>query len=163
MTHQAQERLLHLDAQIAHMHAQVERLITDATAANSQVTVLVRHLTDPHALQAVHQPLAELGGQAQAHRAPVHPPPMKLAERGGRAAELLPALDSVELALASGQALLHQQRQQIAAWDQQQASTPQQGEPRPSATGIWRKLRLPFTGQAAPVSSTPQERPRLPD
>jgi molecular chaperone GrpE len=234
MTHQVQHRLLHLDAQIAHMHAQVERLMTDTTEANSQVTVLVRHLTDPHPLQAVHERLAELGGQVEAHREQLDLLANKLAELAGReqlaelantitrlgrtqfksntlgetkeqqlerslvtlqdlvthreqlqaqwghrrqeqfeevrqeargelAAELLPALDSVELALASGQALLHQQRQEIAAWDQQQVSTPQQGEPLPSATGIWRKLRLPFTGQAAPVSSTPQERPRLPD
>lgn len=234
MTHQVQQRLLHLDAQMAHMHAQVERLITDATAANSQVTVLVRHLTDPHPLQVVHERLAELGGQVEAHREQLDLLASKLAELAGReqlaelantltrlgrtqfksnalgetkeqqlerslvtlqdlvthreqlqaqwehrrqeqfeevrqeargelAAELLPALDSVELALTSGQALLHQQRQEIAAWDQQQTSTPQQGEPRLSATGIWRKLRLPFTGQAAPVSSTPQERPRLPD
>jgi len=234
MTHQVQQRLLHLDVQIAHMQAQVERLMADTTEANSQVTVLVRHLTDPHPLQAVHERLAELGGQVEAHREQLDLLTSKLAELAGReqlaelantitrlgrtqfksntlgetkeqqlerslvtlqdlvthreqlqaqwehrrqeqfeevrqeargelAAELLPALDSVELALASGQALLHQQRQEIAAWDQQQASTPQQGEPLPSATGVWRKLRLPFTGQAAPVSSTPQERPRLPD
>jgi molecular chaperone GrpE (heat shock protein) len=191
-------------------------------------------LTDPHPLQAVHERLAELGGQVEAHREQLDLLARKLAELAGReqlaelantitrlgrtqfksntlgetkeqqlerslvtlqdlvthreqlqaqeehrrqaqieqvrqeargelAAELLPALDSVELALASGQALVHQQRQELAAWDQQQASAPQQEEPLPSSRGIWRKLRLPFTGQAAPGSSPPQERRRLPD
>src|SRR5262249_56199257 len=83
--------------------------------------------------------------------------------RGELAAELLPALDSVELALASGQALVYQQRQELAAWDQQQVRTSQPEEPLPSSQGVWRKLRLPFTGQAAFVSPPPQARPRLPD
>jgi molecular chaperone GrpE (heat shock protein) len=184
MTYQVQQRLLHLDAQIAHMHAQVERLMADTTEANSQVTVLVRHLTDPHPLQAVHERLAELGGQVEAHREQLDLLTRKLAELAGReqlaelantitrlgrtqfksntlgetnaqqlerslvtlqdlvtqreqlqsqwehrrqeqfeevrqeargelAAELLPALDSVELALASGQALVHQQRHRV--------------------------------------------------
>src|SRR6266446_4199053 len=231
MTHQMQQRLLHLDAQIAHIYAQVERLMSDTTEANSQVTVLVRHLTDPQPLQAVHERLAELAEHVEANREHVDLLASKLAElagkeqlaelastitrlgrtqfksntlgetkeqqierslvtlqdlvthreqlqaqwehrhqerfeevrqeaRGELAAELLPALDSVELALASGQALLHQQRQEIAAWDQQQASTPQQGEPLPSATGVWRKLRLPFTGRATGRCSATYGRPR---
>ena len=231
MTHQVQHRLLHMDAQIAHMDAQIERLMADTTEANSQITVLVRHVTDLHPLQAVHERLAELGGQVEAHREQLDLLARKLAELAGReqlaelantiarlgrtqfksntlgetkeqqlerslvtlqdlvthreqlqaqeehrrqaqiekvrqeargefAAELLPALDSV--ALASGQALVHQQRQELAAWDQQ-VSAPQQEELLPSSQGVWRKLCLPFTGQAAPGSSPPQERLRLPD
>src|SRR4029434_3347806 len=83
-THQVQHRLLHLDAQIAHMHAQVERLMADTTEANSQVTVLVRHLTDPQPLQAVHERLAELGGQVEAHREQLDLLARKLAELAGR-------------------------------------------------------------------------------
>jgi molecular chaperone GrpE (heat shock protein) len=234
MTHQVQHRLLHMDAQIAHMDAQIERLMADTTEANSQITVLVRHVTDPHPLQAVHERLAELGGQVEAHREQLDLLARKLAELAGReqlaelantitrlgrtqfksntlgetkeqqlerslvtlqdlvthreqlqaqeehrrqaqiekvrqearaelAAALLPALDSVALALASGQAVVHQQRQELAAWDQQQVSAPQQEEPLPSSQGVWRKLRLPFTGQITPRSSPPQERRRLPD
>jgi len=233
MTHQVQQRLLHLDAQIAQIYAHVERLMSDTTAANSQVTVLVRHLTDPHPLQAVHERLAALGEHVEANREQVDLLASKLAElagkeqlaelahtitrlgrtqfksntlgetkeqqlerslvtlqdlvthreqlqaqwehqrqaqledvrqeaRGELAAELLPALDSVELALASGQALLGQQRQEITAWEQQ-ASAPPQAEPLPSAPGVWWKLRRAFAGQAAPVPSTPPEPPRLPD
>ncbi len=234
MTHQVQQRLLHLDAQIAHMQAQVECLMADTTEANRQVTVLVRHLTDPQPLHAVHERLAELAEHVEANREQVDLLASKLAElagkeqlaelastitrlgrtqfksntlgetkeqqleralltlqdlvtqreqlqvqgeyrrqaqleevrreaRGALAAELLPALDSVELALASGQALLGQQRQEIAAWEPPPASPPSQEVLLPSTPGVWQKLRRPFTGQAVPVSSTPPERPPLPD
>jgi molecular chaperone GrpE len=224
MTHQVQQRLLHVDAQIAHMSAQVERLMSETTAANSQVTVLVRHLTDPHPLQAMQERLAELAEHVEANREQVDLLASKLADlantitrlgrtqfksntlgetkeqqleralvtlqdlvthreqlqaqwehqrqaqledvrqeaRGALAAELLPALDSVELALASGLALLGQQRQEIAAWEQQ-ASSPPHEEPLPSAPGVWWKLRRPFAGHAAPVAATLPGPPRLPD
>jgi molecular chaperone GrpE (heat shock protein) len=234
MTHQVQQRLLHLDTQMAHLHAQVECLLADATEANGQVATLVRHVTDPHPLEAVHQRLAELAEQMEANRDQLNLLAQKLAELAGKeqlvelastitrlsrtqfksnalgetkeqqieramatlqdlvtrreqlhdqlehrrqerfdevrqearaefAAELLPALDSVELALASGQALVARQRQELAAWDQQQAGTTLPAEPQPPAAGLWQKLRLTFTGPAAPVLPTPPEPPGLPD
>ena len=84
MTHQVQQRLLHLDAQIAQIYAHVERLMSDTTAANSQVTVLVRHLTDPHPLQAVHERLAALGEHVEANREQVDLLASKLAELAGK-------------------------------------------------------------------------------
>ena len=53
MTYQIQHRLLHIDTQMAHLKAQVERLMADASETNSQFAVLVRHMTDPHPLQGV--------------------------------------------------------------------------------------------------------------
>src|SRR4029434_10383235 len=232
-THQVQHRLLHLDAQIAHMHAQVERLMADTTEANSQVTVLVRHLTDPHPLQAVHERLAELGGQVEAHREQLDLLARKLAELAGReqlaelantitrlgrtqfksntlgetkaqqlerslvtlqdlltqrehlqsqwehrrqeqfeevrqeargelGAALLPALDSVELALASGQAVVVRQHQEIAAWEQQ-ARAAQAPELPPPATRTWQRLRRKFAGQAVSVPLTPPAPCPLPE
>jgi molecular chaperone GrpE len=83
--------------------------------------------------------------------------------RGELAAELLPALDSVDLALASGQALVVRQRQEVAAWEQQHARTARQPELSPPATGMWRKIRRKFVGRAVPVTSTPPRPPPLPE
>jgi hypothetical protein len=46
ISHQVQNRLLHIDTQMAHIQAQVERLITEASTSSSQFTVLLRHMTD---------------------------------------------------------------------------------------------------------------------
>ena len=83
--------------------------------------------------------------------------------RGELAAELLPALDSVDLALASGQALVVRQRQEMAAWEQQQARATLPPELPPPATGAWQKLRRKFVGHAAPVTSTPRQPCPLPE
>src|SRR5262249_7227627 len=84
------------------------------------------------------------------------------AARGELAAELLPALDSVDLALASGQALVARQRQEIAAWEQQASAMLQEALP-PPAPGLWQKFRRTFAALAPPVSSPPQEPCRLPE
>jgi len=224
ISHQVQNRLLHLDTQMAHIRAQVERLITEASTSSSQFTVLLRHMTDPQPLQGVHErlvallehlenqqeqlnlvvsklpeladkaQLAEISGtmtrlgrtqfksnalgetreqhierslhtlqellaQREQHQTPSQ---HSLAEqletvrheaRGELAAALLPALDSVDLALASGQALVVRQRQEIAAWEQQ-AQAAQAPELRP-ATSAWQKLRRKVAGQAVSVPLTP--------
>ena len=71
MTYQVQQRLLHIDTQMAQLQAQVERLITDASEANSQCAVLVRHMTDPHPLQGVCERLAELSNAVRLHLAQI--------------------------------------------------------------------------------------------
>jgi molecular chaperone GrpE (heat shock protein) len=234
MTYQVQQRLLHIDTQMAQLQAQVERLITDASEANSQFAVLVRHMTDPHPLQGVCERLAELIEQVGSNREQLDLMAKHLtalagkeqltelahtitrlgrtqfksntlsetkeqqierslttlqellthrqqrqdqeeqrlqaqlhkgqrAARGELAAELLPALDSVELALASGQGLVAQQRQEIAAWEQQQARAIFQEERPPPAPGLWQTFRRTFAAPAPPVSSPPQELCRLPE
>jgi molecular chaperone GrpE (heat shock protein) len=233
VTPQVESRLLHLDNQIAHLQGQVERLVTDAQDANSQVTALVRHLTDPQPLDAVHERLAELALQVETSREHLDALTGKMAELAGQeqlaelantisklgrtqfksnalgetkeqqierslvtlqdmatrrdqiqaqvaqrsqqwlddvrkearselAADLLPALDSVELALDSGYALVLQQRQEIAQWDQKQAITTQQ-EDKPPSAGAWQKLRRKWAGHPEPVLSPPPDRPCLPD
>ncbi len=234
MTYQIQHRLLHIDTQMAHLQAQVERLMADASATNSQFAVLLRHMTDPHPLQGVCERLAELIEQVGSNREQLDLMANHLtalagkeqltelastitrlgrtqfksntlgetkeqqierslatlqellthrqqrqdqeeqrlqaqlqevqhAARGELAAELLPALDSVDLALASGQALVARQRQEIAAWEQQQASAILQEELPPPAPGLWQKFRRTFAAPATPVASTPQEPCRLPE
>ena len=88
---------------------------------------------------------------------------MRQEARGELAAELLPALDSVDLALASGQALVARQRQEIAAWEQQQARTTLLLELPAPVTGTWQKLRRKFVGHAVPVTSTPHKPCPLPE
>ena len=41
ISHQVQNRLVHIDTQMAHIRAQVERLITEASTSSSQFTVLI--------------------------------------------------------------------------------------------------------------------------
>jgi len=82
--------------------------------------------------------------------------------RGELAAALLPALDSVDLALASGQALVVRQRQEIAAWEQQ-ARAAQALELPPPATSAWQKLRRKVAGQAVSVSLPPPAPCPLPE
>ena len=60
ISHQVQNRLLHIDTQMAHIRAQVERLITEASTGSSQFTVLLRYMTDPQPLQGVHERLVAL-------------------------------------------------------------------------------------------------------
>ena len=234
MTRQVQHRLLHLDTQMAHMQAQVERLMAEASEANSQFAVLLRHITDPHPLQGVQarlgdliehvesnreqldlmvsqlaalagkEQLTELAstltrlgrtqfksnalGETQAqhieralailqelvthreqrqdqseHQREAQCEAVRQEARGALAAELLPALDSVELALASGQALVIRQRQEIAAWEQQHASPSRPEESPPPITGAWQKLRLKLAAHAAPASSPPHEPGHLPE
>jgi molecular chaperone GrpE (heat shock protein) len=207
LSHQVQNRLLHIDTQMAHIRAQVERLITEASTSSSQFTVLLHHMTDPQPLQGVHERLVtllehienqqeqlnlvvsklpELADKAQlaaisgtmtrlgrtqfksnalgetreqhierslntlqellAQREQHHTQSQhSLAEqletvrqeaRGELAVALLPALESVDLALASGQALVVRQRQEIAAWEQQ-AWAAQAPELPPPATSAW--------------------------
>ena len=233
MTYQIQHRLLHIDTQMAHLQAHVERLMADASETNSQFAVLLRHMTDPHPLQGVCERLAvlieqvgsnreqldlmanhltALAGKEQLtelastitrlgrtqfksntlgetkeqqieralatlqdllthrqhrqdqeeQRLQVQLQEVQQAVRGELAAELLPALDSVDLALASGQALVARQRQEIAAWEQQ-ASAILQEELPPPALGLWQNFRRKFAAPATPGTSTPQEPCRLPE
>jgi molecular chaperone GrpE (heat shock protein) len=231
--HQVQNRLLHIDTQMAHIRAQVERLITEASTSSSQFTVLLRHMTDPQPLQGVHErlvallehlenqqeqlnlvvsklpeladkeQLAEISGtmtrlgrtqfksnalgetreqhierslntfqellaQREQHQTQS---PHSLAEqletvrqeaRGELAAALLPVLDSVDLALASGQTLVVRQRQEIAAWEQQ-ARAAQAPELPPPATSAWQKLRRKFASQAVAVPLPPPAPCPLPE
>jgi len=232
ISHQVQNRLLHIDTQMTHIRAQVERLITEASTSSSQFTVLLRHMTDPQPLQGVHErlvallehlenqqkqlnlvvstlpeladkeQLAEISGtmtrlgrtqfksnalgetreqhmerslntlqellaqREQHHTQSQH----SLAEqletvrqeaRGELAAALLPALDSVDLALASGQALAGRQRQEIAAWEQQARAA--QAPELPPATSPWQKLRRKVTGQAVSVPLPPPAPCPLPE
>ena len=233
ISHQVQNRLLHIDTQMAHIRAQVERLVTEASTSSSQFTVFLRHMTDPQSLQGVHERLvallehlenqqeqldlvvsklpeladkahlAEISGamtrlgrtqfksnalgetreqhierslttlqellaQREQHQTPSQ---HSLAEqletvrheaRGELAAALLPALDSVDLALASGQALVVRQRQEIAAWEQQ-ARTAQEPELPPHATSTWQKLRRKFASQTVSVLLTPLAPGPLPE
>ena len=72
------------------------------------------------------------------------------AARGELAADLLPALDGVELALESGEALVRQQQQAIAAWQASRARLDSQEE-TPAPPGLWEKLRANWTRPAAPA------------
>src|SRR2546422_198360 len=137
ISHQVQNRLLHIDTQMAHIRAQVEQHI-----------------------ERSFNTLQELLAQREQHQTPSQ---HSLAEqletvrqeaRGELAAALLPALDSVDLALASGQALVVRQRQEIAAWEQQ-ARAAQAPELPPPAARAWQKLRRTFAGQAVSVPLTP--------
>jgi molecular chaperone GrpE (heat shock protein) len=224
ISHQVQNRLLHIDTQMTHIRAQVERLITEASTSSSQFTVLLRHMTDPQPLQGVHERLValleHLEHQQEQLKLVVHTLPEladkaqlaaisdtmtrlgrtqfksnalgetreqhlerslntlqallaqrdqhqtqarhSLAEqletirqeaRGELAAALLPALDSVDLALASGQTLVVRQRQEMAAWEQQ-ARAAQTPELPPPATRGWQQLRRKVAGQAVSVPLT---------
>jgi hypothetical protein len=73
----------------------------------------------------------------------------------------LPVLDSVDLALASGQALVVRQRQEIAAWEQQARVA--QAPELPPATSAWQKLRRKVAGQAVSVPLTPPALCPLPE
>lgn len=234
ITRQVQHRLLHVDTQMTHIQAQVERLVAEASATNSQFAVLLRHMTDSHPLQGVHERLVELVEHVESHQEQLGLMVSKLAEvagkeqlaeltstvtrlgrtqfksnalgetkeqhierslstlqellthreqhhtqrdhrleeqfeegrreaRGELAAELLPALDGVDLALASGQALVVRQRRDIVAWDQQHSSATLLQESPPAAMGIWQKLRRRFTGHTLSVPSTPPEPCPLPE
>jgi molecular chaperone GrpE (heat shock protein) len=232
ISHQVQNRLVHIDTQMAHIRAQVERLITEASTSSSQFTVLLRHMTDPQPLQGVHERLVallehlenqqeqlnlvvstlpeladkaqlvaisdtmtrlgrtqfksnalgetrdqhierslntlqELLAQREQHQTQSQ---HSLAEqletgrqeaRGELAAALLPALDSVDLALASGQALVVRQRQEIAAWEQQARAA--QAPELPPATSAWQKLRRKVAAQAVSVPLTPPAPCPLPE
>jgi molecular chaperone GrpE (heat shock protein) len=224
ISHQVQNRLLHIDTQMTHIRAQVERLITEASTSSSQFTVLLRHMTDPQPLQSVQERLVallehvenqqeqlnlvvrtlpELADKAQLaaisdtmtrlgrtqfksnalgetreqhierslntlqellaqrdqhqtqsqHSLAEQLETVRQEARGELAAALLPALDSVDLALASGQALVVRQRQEIAAWEQQ-ARAAQAPELPPPATSAWQQLRRKVTGQAVSVPLT---------
>jgi molecular chaperone GrpE (heat shock protein) len=232
ISHQVQNRLLHIDTQMTHIRAQVERLITEASTSSSQFTVLLRHMTDPQPLQGVHErlvallehvenqqeqlnlvvsklpelagteQLAEISGtltrlgrtqfksnalgetreqhierslhtlqellaqREQHHTQSQHSLEEQLETvrqeaRGELAAALLPALDSVDLALASGQALVVRQRQEIAAWEQQARAA--QAPELPPATSAWQKLRRKVAGQAVSVPLTPPAPCPLPE
>ena len=219
---QAQQRLLQMDHKLAHLHAQVENLVADATRAHGQLTALIRHVTDPHSLDGVHERLAELASRIEAGREQLDALPNHLADlasrqqlaelaasvtklgrtqfksnalgeskeaqierslktlqemlaareerqeqagrqhqerfdeerraaRGELAADLLPALDGVELALESGEALVRQQQQAIAAWQASRARLDSQEETPPAPPGLWEKLRANWTRPAAPA------------
>jgi molecular chaperone GrpE (heat shock protein) len=232
ISHQVQNRLVHIDTQMAHIRAQVERLITEASTSSSQFTVLLRHMTDPQPLQGVHERLValldhlenqqeqlnlvvrtlpELADKAQLvaisdtmtrlgrtqfksnalgetrdqhierslntlqellaqreqhqtqsqHSLAQQLETVRQEARGELAAALLPALDSVDLALASGQALVVRQRQEIAAWEQQARAA--QAPELPPATGAWQKLRRKVARQAVSVPLTPPAPCPLPE
>lgn len=221
MVPQAHQRLLQMDQRLAHLHAQVEHLVGDATQAHSQLTALIRHVTDPHALDGVQERLAELTSQVEVGREQLDALTNQMADLSSRqqlaelatsvtrlgrtqfksnalgeskeeqverslktlqdmltrreerqdevgrqhqerfdevrqearcefAADLLPALDSVELALGSGEALVRQQKQAIAAWHESRAPLNPQEETPPS-TGLWQKLRSKWTGHPVPA------------
>ena len=222
MVPQAQQRLLQMDHKLAHLHAQVERLVADATQAHDQLTALIRHVTDPHPLDGVHERLAELVSRAEADREQLdaltnqmtalasHQQLEDLAAsvtrlgrtqfksnalgesketqierslktlqdmlaareerqdqagrqhqerfdetrreaRGELAADLLPALDSIELALESGEALVRQQQQAVATWQASRAMPNSGVEKPPASTGLWQKLRAKRTAHPAPA------------
>lgn len=67
------------------------------------------------------------------------------------AANLLPALDSIELALDSGETLVRQQKQAIAAWHESRISLKAQEEAPSASTGLWQKLRLKWVGHSMPA------------
>jgi molecular chaperone GrpE (heat shock protein) len=232
ISHQVQNRLVHIDTQMAHIRAQVERLITEASTSSSQFTVLLRHMTDPQPLQGVHERLVallehlenqqeqlnlvvstlpELADKAQLvaisdtmtrlgrtqfksnalgetrdqhierslntlqellaqreqhqtqsqHSLAEQLETVRQEARGELAAALLPALDSVDLALASGQALVVRQRQEIAAWEQQARAA--QAPELPPATSAWQKLRRKVAAQAVSVPLTPPAPCPLPE
>jgi molecular chaperone GrpE (heat shock protein) len=234
ISHQVQNRLLHIDTQMAHIRAQVERLMAEASTSSSQFTVLLRHMTDPQPLQGVHERLVALLEHVENQQEQLNLVVSKLPEladkeqltelsgtltrlgrtqfksnalgetreqhierslntlqellaqrelqhtqsqhgleeqletvrqeaRGELAAALLPALDSVDLALASGQALVVRQRQELTAWEQEQARATQVSEVPPPATSAWQKLRQKFAGQAVPVPLTPPAPCPLPE
>ena len=224
MVPQAQQRLLQMDQRLARLHAQVEHLVGDATQAHSQLTALIRHVTDPHTLDGVQERLAELTSQVEAGREQLDALTNQMADLASRqqlaelatsvtklgrtqfksnalgeskeeqverslktlqdmltrreerqeqvgqqrqerldevrqearcelAADLLPALDSIELALESGEALVRQQKQGIATW--RASCAPQNPEEQTplASTGIWQKLRTKWT--AHPVLVLP--------
>ena len=224
MVPQAQQRLLQMDQKLAHLHAQVEHLVGDATQAHSQLSALIRHVTDPHSFDGVHERLAELTSQVEAGREQLgaltdqmtdlvsrqqlaelatsvtrlgrtqfksnalgeskegqverslktlqdmlthreerqdqagrqHQERFDEARREARcelAADLLPSLDSIELALESGEALVRQQKQAIAAWHESRARLNHQEQMPPASTGLWQKLRSKWTGRPVPVLS----------
>jgi molecular chaperone GrpE (heat shock protein) len=232
ISQQVQNRLLHIDTQMTHIRAQVERLVMEASTSSSQFTALLRHMTDPQPLQGVHERLvallAHLENQQEqlklvvstlpeladkAHLAAISDTMTRLGRtqfksnalgetreqhiarslntlqellaqreqhhtqsqhsleeqvetvrqeaRGELAAALLPALDSVDLALASGQALVVRQRQEIAAWEQQARAA--QAPELPPATSAWQKLRRKVAGQAVSVPLTPPAPCPLPE
>jgi molecular chaperone GrpE (heat shock protein) len=232
ISHQVQNRLVHIDTQMAHIRAQVERLITEASTSSSQFTVLLRHMTDPQPLQGVHERLVallehlenqqeqlnlvvstlpELADKAQLvaisdtmtrlgrtqfksnalgetrdqhierslntlqellaqreqhqtqsqHSLAEQLETVRQEARGELAAALLPALDSVDLALASGKALVVLQRQEIAAWEQQARAA--QAPELPPATSAWQKLRRKVAAQAVSVPLTPPAPCPLPE
>ena len=221
---QAQQRLLQMDHKLAHLHAQVENLVADATQAHGQLTALIRHVTDPHSLDGLHERLAELASRVEAGREQLDALPNHMADlasrqqlaelatavtklgrtqfksnalgeskeaqierslktlqdmlaareerqdqagrqhqerfdearreaRGELAADLLPALDGVELALDSGEALVRQQKQAIAAWQASRTRLNLQEAAPPASSGLWQKLISKRMGHPAPVSS----------
>jgi len=81
--------------------------------------------------------------------------------RGEFAADFLPVLDSLELALQSGRALLDQQRQSMAeseetyrAWRRSMTESRQTAE-----TSVWRKLRRSLGAEEATDASAPEPPP----
>ena len=220
---QAQQRLLMMDHKLVHLQAQVEHLVADATQAHSQLTALIRHVTDPHPLDGVHERLAELASQVETGREQLDALTSQMADLADRqqlaelaiavtklgrtqfksntlgeskevqieqslktlqdmlarreerqnqagrqrqerldevrqearcelAADLLPALDSIELALESGEALVRQQQQAIAAWHASRTPLNPQEETPPASTSLWQKLGSKWSsGRSVPT------------
>ena len=222
MVPQAQQRLLQMDQKLARLHTQIEHLVGDATQAHSQLTALIRHVTDPHTLDGVQERLAELTSQVEAGREQLDALTNQMADLASRqqlaelatsvtklgrtqfksnalgeskeeqverslktlqdmltrreerqdqvgrqhqerfdearqearcelAADLLPALDSVELALESGKALVRQQKQAIAVWHESRTALNPQEEMPPASPGLWQKLRSKWAGHSVPA------------
>jgi molecular chaperone GrpE (heat shock protein) len=124
--------------------------------------------TREHHMERALQTLQELLAQREQHQTPsqhslaAQVESVRQEARGELAAALLPALDSVDLALASGQALVIRQRQEMAAWEQQ-ARAAQAPELPPPATSAWQTLRRTFAGQAVSVPLTPPAPCPLPE
>jgi molecular chaperone GrpE (heat shock protein) len=90
---------------------------------------------------------------------------LRVEARGELAADFLPALDSLELALESGASLLAKYRQEVAGWDKVQSEATVQEKPTPPS-GFWQKIRrqlaAPGEYPSAPVLPEPQPKPPLP-
>ena len=137
ITRQVQHRLRHLDTQMAHIQAQIERLMADASEANSQFAVLLRHLSDPHPLQGVQTRLVELVEHVESHREQLDRMVSQLAELAGKEqlAELTSTLtrlgrtqfksnvlgetkeQQIERSLATLQELVTNREQRHAQWE----------------------------------------------
>jgi molecular chaperone GrpE len=213
-----QGHLLRLTMQVDRIQAQLDRLLDEARFSSSQMSGLVRHLTDPATTRPTEERLAELLTRMEASQAQwdtlfrglddltqtvtrlnraqfktnalgevkeqqtaaaistlqeivtrreerleerdleerQRSAELRAEARGEIAADLLPALDGLELALESGRTLLERRHQQEA--ETARAARPV-AAPRPPS--LWRRWLLALFGvrMPAPVSSAPDELP----
>src|SRR6266851_4428261 len=175
-SHQVQNRLLHIDTQMAHIRAQVERLVTEASTSSSQFTVLLRHMTDPQPLQGVHERLVALLEHLENQQEQLNLVVSKLPELADKAqlAEISGTMTRLGRTQFKSNALGETREQHIerslntlqellAQREQQHARAAQAPELPPPATSAWQKLRRKFAGQAVSVPLTPPAPCPLPE